>query len=102
MTQEGIENPKTGKETVIEALVNDPENLAPLQEYMAAREAACRNGMDNLRLTLDLLDIYIAGGEPFRDAAWETLDALHDQIVGEGAEHFAAEVDARETKLRGE
>lgn len=102
MTHEGNEGVPTGKEEVIEALLRDPENLAPLQEYLSAREAACRNGMDNLRLTLDLLDIYIAGGEAFRDAAQETLDAAFDQAEGEADDAIADELRLRQARLQGE
>lgn len=102
MTHEGNEAVPTGKEEVIEALLRDPENLAPLQEYLAAREAACRNGADNLRLTLDLLDIYIAGGETFRDAAWDTLDAALNQAEGEADDTIVGELRLRQAKLEGE
>ncbi len=58
--------------------------------------------MDNLLLTVDLLKIYIAGGEAFRDAAFETIEAAFEQAEGEGAEDIYNQLVELEKHLRGE
>ncbi len=88
----------TGKEAIIASLLDNRENLGPLREWLAAREAACRNGEDNLTLTIDLAEVYLGAG--LLDAATETIDAAYLQLEGEDLFGSPHEARLRELETR--
>jgi len=78
-----IEEARLEKSGVIDALLANHEDLSPLHRFLGSREAQCRNRMDNLLLSVDLLDICV--GAHLYEAAHETLNSALLQAEQEEA-----------------
>ena len=85
MTLESLQTEEASpeKEGVIRALLANHEDLSPLHQFLGLRETRCKNGMDSLLLSVDLLDICV--GAHLYEAAHETLNAALLQAEQEDA-----------------